>query len=281
MSRVVVATDSVIQHIFFGADDETVAPADAEVSVTVVDGLGRAMPGGTAVEADGVYQFTITTAAHTATVNRLLVTWSAMVEGRQVADTERVDVVGSRYFRLHHLRAGQGLGNTTVFPNSELARARNYVEEFIDDFTEYSWAPAWNSELVAREARGGLRLRRAGVRKIIAASNNLTPIDIAAWSVTGDGTITTGAATVPTAGVTVEYEYGDPECPADLHLAALKLARHVMLSSDSSIPDRARMFQTPTGLFHLDTASENRPTGLPEVDSVLIRRRYGSPHFIA
>jgi len=284
--RAVVSNDTIISHLFYGTDEETVTAATGSVTVAISKADGTTLTGGTATADGDGYTFTLTAAEHTAALQRLKITWSATVAGRAITDVEYVDVIGARYFQLWELRRMKGLNATSQFTNDDLKAVRDSVEEFVDDFTENAWSERYARDTFDANDSTRIHVLNGNVNSIVAVTLAGVAQTLTNWTITSDGLMRTDGDSFASSlqggqELVIEYTWGNEQCPSDLKQAMLKLARHYLLSTDSSIPDRARMMQTQFGMFIMDVASENKPTGLPEVDSVLVRRRYAQPHFIA
>lgn len=276
--RAVKSNDSIITHYFYGADEETLTDADASVTVTVAREDGTALTGGTASTATtGVYTFDLTAATHTDEIDDLTVTWSCDIASAAIVETDIVRVVGGRFFGIATLRAQRGMADTAKYTNAELKDVRDVVEDFIEEFTEQAWVTSYARYTTDGDGSDCLFLPDTDTTTLTSVSVGGTAQTISAWTLSASGRIATGGTTFTTdpAGqnVVVKYEYGAPVLPGDLRRASITLARHILLSTESTIPDRARIMQTEWGMFHLDTANEDHPTGLPEVDAVLVRYR--------
>lgn len=286
--RVLKGNDYKLTHTFYAQDEETATDATGTVTVSVTREDGTVLTGGTVSVNNGTtgqYDFTLTAATHLGELDELSVRWTATVAGRSVSETDLVKVIGARYFSLSELRSIKGLASTTAFPNKLLQQARDIVEEFIDNFTTHAWVPTYKREVFDGDSTGELFLSETHTRRLIKLTINGTAQTTSAWSLSVSGRIRTDGTifiqNIPARqNIVVCYEWGDPFPPLDLKKAALTLARHMLLSTDSSIPDRARMLQTEFGMYQLDTASEDKPTGLPDVDAVLMRYRTQRPGFM-
>lgn len=82
--------------------------------------------------------------------------------------------------------------------------------------------------------------------------------------------------------VTVTYEAGySATPPADVKEQALRATRARLLETadDASMNDRRTSLNTDMGVINFTTAGENRPTGYPTVDEMILgwKRRLASP----
>jgi hypothetical protein len=80
--------------------------------------------------------------------------------------------------------------------------------------------------------------------------------------------------------VVVEYMAGLSAMPSDLTLALAKYIRYLVLNTNSRIPDRATYMATEFGQFRIGQAKDwVAPTGIADVDAVLIRHGTRVPSF--
>lgn len=287
-SRVLKGNDHKLTHTFYAQDEETATDATGNVTVTVVREDGTALTGGTIASNNGTtgqYDFDLTAASHVDELDDLVVTWSATVGGRTVSEHEYVKVVGARYFTISALRALKGLSSTSTFTNTELQSARDIAEDFVENFTEHSFVPVYRREVRDGDGLGYILLEKLSPRRLIEVSVSGTVSTTTDWTINEQGLLrTTGdrftEATPQGHNIVIKYEWGEPGPNLDLQRATLALARYILLNAESSIPDRARLMQTEWAMFHLDTASEEKPTGLPEVDAVLCRYRHEQPGWV-
>lgn len=285
MKRAVVGNDAVLTQYLYAADDETLTDATGDVTVTVAREDGTALTGGTATKTvTGTYTFTLTAATHLTRVDELKVTFSATVSGKTQSHDQYVKVVKGRYFTLAELRAMKGLSSTSTFPNADLATARDIAEDFVEQFCEAAFVPQYRREVVDGDDRDELYLSRLNVRELLSVKLDGSAMTTTGWTVSSSGRIKTDGdvfiCAIAGQNVQVQYEYGSVAPPMDLKNATLKLARALVLSTESAIPDRARMMQTEWGMFQLDVASKDKPTGIPDVDAVLMRYREEQPGWV-
>lgn len=80
-------------------------------------------------------------------------------------------------------------------------------------------------------------------------------------------------------GIVVTYQAGEEECPADVKNAVMWATRDRLLSqTDSSgIDVRKTSVSTDFGVTNYILPGENRPTGYPDLDAVILRRSNSSP----
>lgn len=279
MSRTLVGNDYLVEHTFYAADEETATDVTGVGTVTVTREDGTVLAGGTTTDTGvGTTTFPLTAAVHTTRVDDLTIGYSATVAGRTVSEYEYVKVVGARFFSIALLRAQKGLSNTVVYANADLKWARDVAEDFVEEFTKDAFVPQYRRDIFDGDDGSEMFLSRIGVRSIIGVTIDGVAASTTGWSVSASGRVRTDGdifTSNVTAGqnITVSYSLGRNAPPANLANATVKLARHLLLSLESSIPDRARMMTTEFASYQLDVASEDKPTGIPEIDAVLSRYR--------
>lgn len=304
--RVLKSNAATVSRTFYAADGETpadAAPQSTGVTFTLTRADGTAVTSGTAtyLNSTGAYSAVIP-AQSRLDVMVLVWTVTGIAPGTQTI-TDYVEVSGGSYFDLAELRAMDGLSNTTAYPSAALAGARMAAETLVEDYTRIAWVPRFYREILdgmqytllqgqfrgvdykAMGSSATLQLERTPcmTRKIIGVTLSGVSQDLTGWTLSRWGRLSTGGTVFPpaTAGqnVDVQYEWGHTYPPEDLKIAAKKIARLALLSTKSSIPDRARIMTTEFATFSLSIASEEFPTGMPEVDSVLQQRREWIPRF--
>lgn len=274
-SRILMNTTNTLFVEFYV--NETPTSADAGVTVLVKNPAGATVStGAAALVSVGRYSYEVP-ASSTPTV--YTVSWTGTFGGDPQTITQFYEVVENFMFSLADLRRHDSMADTVRFPTSALQDARDEATDLILHYTKASWGETYQREVVDGDASGWIVLRRHPLRRLLSLSINEAAQTLTQWTASESGVVraknTASPLLVRMGGqnVVVEYSYGYPfAVPRDVQRAALRLARHNLLTLPSSIPDRARMMTTEWGTFQLSTASEEYPTGLPEVDSVL--RRY-------
>jgi hypothetical protein len=263
-------------------EDGTLATADAltDVSVRVLDGTGTEISTGTATEeSTGVYAYTL---QHRDDLDTLTVEFSATLDGMAVAHAERVRMQDRRLVPLSILRSDE---NLSLLDADEFLRVVDAAEDVIADAIEFS--PVVVGSRVSVRSPGALLLRLPGVRY---------PVEVYALEQDGDAVapedvmIEDGGLARPGYGYSdflsggpgnrtpwpaafysAHLAHGLHETPADLQRAATALVKY--LAKHSVYPDRAKRVMTEQTDIWLSSPGPEAPTGLPEVDAVLVRYR--------
>lgn len=222
--------------------------------------------------ATGVYQRALT-AAQTADLNQLTVTWTDSGGGDTVTT---VDIVGGYYFSVQEARASdQTLGGQAAYTDADVIRVRQEVEEECERITGRAFVPRFARAILSGRGTSYVFLPTGDLRSVRQVLNDgtaLTGPEIAGLVLTEHGAIMhdTGVFTLGFGSVVIDYEYGWDSPPADLKRAALTRLRHRLNMAKSGIPDRAVSFtQEGGGTFSVATPGmRGAHTGIPDVDEV-------------
>ena len=280
------AIDTLTAYFYDGGE----APLDkGVVTVTVTSDAGTVLQSGTATNAAGTYTFALTTAS-TVAIDLLTVTWAAVGETL----TQQVEIVGGFYFDLADLRAMNDLSSSTTYPTERLRNARQWIEAVIDQAVDAPFVRRYARDTFnfARDpftTTGNIgidiqpykafTLRQQYAKAILSVSVAgvaLTAPQLAAVTVDPANRI------VRTDGGPWSYGYGVVDvryevavfdvCPADLRDVALQAARWRLIQTDgqSGIPSRATSITNDFGNVQLSTPGARKPTGIPDVDVVIM-----------
>lgn len=265
------ATDTLTAIFYDGG--EAIIDKGA-VTVSVASDTGTVLQAGSATNTVGTYTFGLTTAS-TVALDMLKVTWTAATETL----TSYVDVVGGFYFDLAELRAMQDLTSAVTYPTDRLRGARQWIEDIIDITVGVSFVRRYARDISVQPFRP-FNLRTpyaASLLSLTVGGTAYTAPQLAALSIDPANKIVRspdgGPWTFGYGTIDVRYEAGlTTTCPADLHDAALQAARWRLISTDgaSGIPNRATSLTNQFGNVQLSTAGNRRPTGIPDVDAVIM-----------
>jgi hypothetical protein len=258
--------------------DQDGNPADAVGTVTVdlvrvstgtVLATGRATSD---TSGSGTYTAALT-AAECATLDVIQATWKA---GTTVRATTEHRIVGGFLFSRPQLRAQEGIGSLSTFSDAALDTARDLVTDKFEDCTGVSWVPTFDLyRTVVRARTEVLVLPHRPIRAVRTITMDGTAIDLTTIDVDADAGLIAGR---PFSGeMVIGFEHGYDGPPQDLRDAALQYARFKLLGDTSGISPRARTLANEFGNVTYSTAGRDYPTGLPDVDEVLIRRDHRLP----
>lgn len=270
-SRILISTPATLSASFSDGGEALVDPGT--VTVTILRADGTAVVTGAATTGSGAAARTYDLAAQSR-LDHLTATWTGSSGGRKV--TTRHEVVGAFYADLAEIRALDALGNTSKFPEAALARARWQAEAKFEDATGVAWVPRHDRQVAFGDNTTELLLRWPRPRSLIAVGIDGTAVgDLTVFSLYDTGVIERASGVrwpkgaTASGNVTIEYTHGYDRPTEDLRMAFLQYVRYLILDTTSRIPDRASSYSTEFGTFQLVTAGFNRPTGLPEIDSIL------------
>lgn len=279
--RATVGNDIDIAVTLYVGDTPT--DADTLPTLTLTDGSGASVSHGTVtLTAIGTGSYTARLEA-LSEVDRIDVRWDAVIGGVNVRQTDVLWIDGGYIFELYELRAQPGIEDATAYPIEVLRLARDQVTTLINEYTQTAFVETYDRVVDDGKFSNTFLVPRVPPRRVIGAEVNGTILDTSAYTVDRDGRIRSISAwtsgRTQGQGVIVRYVYGYDHVPADLKRAALRLATQWLRSVDSQIPDRARQMTTQWGTYTLTTASEEYPTGYPDIDSVLRRYAWRLPEF--
>ena len=255
------------------------------MTVGIVDTHGNTIvSSGTATTSSstGVYEVTL---AAQADLKRLITTWSGTFSTAMTFLTQH-EVVGGFYVTPIEVRNMDSIsGETSTFPTADIVESITWATKVIDDYTGASWTYRYQRDVLDGTGTDSIKLTKMFPRKLISVTIDGTALsssernDIALHEsgviVRGDGVF---EFTEPGRKVVVEYEHGvDETPPPDIAWAAKTLARYHLIDQLSRIPDRALSISSEFGNIQLAQPGMNRPTPLPEINTILNRHRHRAP----
>jgi len=268
--------------------------AAAGVTVGVVDADGNVViAAGTAVDevtGTGLLRLTMTP-AQTATVNRLVATWSnidLLGDSLPFAVTSYHEIVGDQLFTLSQARAwaNEALKSEVKYPNRLILEVRDQVAEAFEQVLGFPLGlRAFRDELDG-DSGSVISLSQGRVNRIRAASTRssttwtaFTASELANLYVAPFGRVVREAYGSWGAGYQnyrVAYEAGMQPIAQELRRAGLILLQHWLISSD--LGDRTLSHTDQTGNYTVATPGlRGAYFGLPVVDEALNRYRSHVP----
>jgi hypothetical protein len=269
LERVLKLTPGTLSQQWY-EDGAAVDPGTVTVGITRWDGTvlvaaGAATTGtGTAAR---TYNLTTT---HTATLDRLTVTWTSTLKGTL---TSYVEVVGGFLFGVAELQARLTAGQ---FTTAQVVEMRTTVEMEIESACGCAFAPRYALETLNGNGGTSIMLRPlvTSVRTATVTGTAFTVADLAALTISTTGSVYSPRAwTCGTGNVLIGYEHGFQDTPAGIRQAALILAKTWLTGQRSPIDDRALTFSSNDGgSYSLAVPGRNGSHfGVPEVDAVIDR----------
>jgi hypothetical protein len=183
------------------------------------------------------------------------------------------------YFTTAEFRTLPLMDDSTKYPDDRVAAEQAFVESLIERVCGTSFVGVSTTETLDGNGRDTLTLGAPYVLTIDSVEVGGTLYDageLAAVSFKRPGLLRQPLGGVWPCGrdnVVVTYTAGYSSTPpGDLKAAAMTATRYRVLGNAlaSKVSDRATSFTNEQGQTTLAVAGENRPTGLPEVDAVIL-----------
>jgi len=295
MDQLLRGTAASITAEFRDSNWQLVDPTPATPPVSITDGGGTVVTTGTATKVGtGVYSFLLTP-TQTANLDVYTATWTPTIAGLVNTYTTEFEVVGGFYFSIGEARnfgtAGgdPGMDDQGGIPDQVIVDVRSLVQERFEREAATAFVPRgartvvdgdpWNpSRIVLRRPETAAPVNRVRkVNSVVIDSVPLTGPQMAGMSVYSDeGIIQSVNASFFGFGyrnIAVWYEYGYDQCPLPVKRAALVYARYLLLSNnqDNRQISATNEMNDSGGVTQAHGPGRFRPTGLPDVDSVLWR----------
>jgi hypothetical protein len=264
---------------------ETATDADGSVTVGIVDEAGATVvAAGTSTTRTGLGEYAYTLAAQS-DLKRLTVTWSG-TWGTAMSFVTASEVVGAVYTTPAEVRGMSSIsGETDTFTAADVVEAITYATTIIDDYAGASFVQRYHRDVLNGTSTDTIRVSAMFPETLLSATIDGTALssskldEIALFE---DGTLVRKSDvwtfTNPGAKVLIEYEAGaSTTAPTDIRWAARTLARYHLLEQVSRIPDRAISVQSEFGQIQLAQPGMNKPSPLPDVNTVLNRHRHRGP----
>jgi hypothetical protein len=271
--RVLVDTPATLTAVFYVGETPT-DPGGATATVTITRPDSTVLVTAGVATRTGAGTFTYPLGAQAA-MTRLKAVWTG-TDLRKV--TTWVDVAGGVYAELAEIRALQGLEDTVAYPTAALESARAKAETLFEDETGMAWVPRYGRTAAVGDGTCVLLLEHYTPRVLTSVTIDGTAVaDLTAFDLEAYGGLTWTGTFTSEARVVVEYSHGQDAPPEDLRHAALRYVRHLVLGAESVVDERALSITNQAGqTIQLATASQRRPTGLPDVDAILNRHDHRS-----
>jgi hypothetical protein len=278
-------TGALLSQTFY-ADEEPV-DADGAVTVTVTTADGTVVSTGPATSAgtgSGEYVYSL---APRSVLGLLTLTWAGVFSAVAQSLTSTVEVVGGFYVALAEIRALPGMADTGKYPTADLVKARQWFETRFEEHTGMAFVPRAATDRLSGRC-STLMLPHWPVRSIIAVRSYTSPTvnvaftvdELADLLVDSGGMVQRYSTGWWPLDVEVDYEHGQQAPPADVKDAGLVAIREKLLEDVSGARgNRQFSVATQDGIVRSSTPGDDRPFGLPVVDSVAndYRSRYRVP----
>jgi len=197
--------------------------------------------------------------------------------------------VALEYFSESELRALPQMSDTIVYTSARIDAAGAWAVTTFEEFCGTAFIPRSYTELFdgsrANRANRGLVLTKRRATAVTALKQDgiaFTAPELLELKLDGGVVKRLPAGSyVPqewnwgTGNIEATYTYGFAQVPGDVKEAALQATRARLLGTNSNadFDDRRTSMTTEMGTVNFVIAGEDRPTGYPEVDAVLLRYR--------
>ncbi|MFE0648551.1 hypothetical protein ACFVZH_08195 [Streptomyces sp. NPDC059534] len=257
-----------LTHTFLDDESPLTVPA---VSVTVRDATGETVYTVDATSSGDEWAATLPVQPE----GVYTVAWQA---GQVATDTTSFEVVGGHLFTLPEARrSDMDLADTVRFPTAELKHYRDTVAGEFETITARSFVPRTARIEVESDGSSSLYLGHFDVSALKAVDGPSGALDPSGWTVSPSGFLKAPFELRDGDRYRIAFRYGFAQVPEDVKRAGLLRLRSLLTAERSGIPDRATAFVAAEGgNFTLATPGRNGyETGIPEVDAVLKRYKYG------
>jgi hypothetical protein len=272
------AANAFVRVVLVDGDGEPFTPSTTPTVVVTNDSGTTLAIGAVSAIAPAVaggYQVALTVPpALPATITAV---WS--VSAVVVARTTHL-VVGGRLVNRADLRRRRGVTDKGLWPDLRLDMAIDEADAVTEDCTGVAWFPRHQTfTLSTAEVRWvggrsvcgyrGIRVPRLrSLRSLTAVTSLGVPYTLPTPIIDGDFI---AVAASPDLTITASVIHGADGAPSDLRQAMLTYAAYRMLGESNNISPRATGMSTDSGTISFARQSTKAPTGLPDVDSVLMR----------
>lgn len=272
-----------------------VVTVTAPVTVTILGCDGQQVYSGAPTIAAGVLTATVPVAS-LASLDTYSVVWTGTASGVASSWTTRVELCGGHLFETAELRAWFAeFCDPTKFSEATLRAARVSAEQRFERACRVAFVPRggrWSGYAKgypmpigygigydAGNVRLDLRVNRLRrVRSVALDGAAMAQSDLSNLRVFEWGAIDRAPGDYWLNGqfVEVAYEHGYDFPPGPVSTATMLLARDYLVRS--ALASRATVEATDVGFFRLSVAGPGRPTGIPEVDTVIAEFGRRRPH---
>jgi hypothetical protein len=275
VQRVLRNTQATLEVVFYSGGVATDADGAVTADITRADGTVFASGAATTHGATGHYTYTL---APQTNLEYFTLVWNGTFGAVAQKITTHTEIVGAFYAPLNDIRAMKGLSSTTDFPNATLEEARQWFEDFAEQFCGRAFVPRFARDLLQGDGTDTLMLLHTEPRSIISCKvAGVAQTGLTTWSLYPTGVVVrdTGLFSVATRNirnVEIQYEHGLDEPDLELRQAALRAIQYRLLGDSLGLPAEAIAGGVDVRAPTFPNAGQGRPTGIPEVDEVLMSR---------
>ena len=271
--RVLRNTRRMLRQVFLVGTTPTDAIGSVLVDVIRADGSVLEDDAVATKPATGTYEYDLDPQPD---LDRLRLLWRGTFSGAEQTRGTYCDIADAFWVSLADIRAVPSLTNETSYPNEKLAEARIWFEDKAELFIGRAYVPRFGHEVIDGSGSDTIFLDHLNIRTLLYVKvGGVAQSGMDDWDLYRSGKVVRSSGIFASGSLNVEvgFEYGLDEPDADLRQAALTAIRARLLGDRSGIPERAVTMTTDVGGFTLTLAGKDRPTGIPDVDAVLLDRR--------
>jgi len=250
----------------------TNADGAVTVDITRADGTAFATGASTSNPSTGVYRYVL---APQANLEYFTLVWTGTFGGVVQKLTSHAEIVGAFYAAIADIRAMKGLADTGAFPNPLLEEARQWFEDFAESFCGRALVPRFALDKLDGDGTDTIRLSHIEPRAILACKDaGVAQTGTATWALYPTGRVVRDVGSFGDAvrNVEIQYEYGADEPDLELRQAALRAIQYRLLGDQLGLPAEAIAGGVDVRGPTFAGVGTSRPTGIPEVDEVLMNR---------
>lgn len=182
------------------------------------------------------------------------------------------------YFTLPELRALPDVDDAVAYPDARCEAAAAHIVGIIEREVGTAFIPRTITDEVHDGGSNRVHLRRGYVIDVTSAKEDGVTVTDTLYATKGGDLLRLVGTTPQTwavgyGNVKVTYRYGySLTPPSDVKEMALKGTRAHLLATaaDVAMDDRRTSLSTDMGVLTFTVAGENRPTGYPEVDAMIL-----------
>lgn len=282
-TRVLRTQKAVLTASFFVGETASVTAAAPVVTVTRLDGTAVENGNATGPDSNNAYSYTF---GGRDVVDLLVVTWTGTVAGDAMVLTDSIEIVGGFLFSIAQGRAVDPvLTSTTKFPTADLIDFRTQTEDECERICGQAFVPRFRRFTTNGLGQVALMMPDALIRTIRSVKVGNVTFDAPTTALVGysdAGMIYLSQGWIPGVppgikNITIEYEYGWDQPPADIYRASRIRFKSIAMQSRSPLSDRAeRVVQVDqSGGTVVYGSPSIEKVGIPEVDAAY--GRYPSP----
>jgi hypothetical protein len=275
MDRILQGTGATIE-VALTVDGTASNPTPDSATVTVTNAAGTVLVADTAATDTGTGEFSYNlTPTETVDLDLLTAVWTYERDGNTETATTRHEIVGGFTFTTGELNA-RLTDTTSTYTNAQLADARTYAEQFIEDRINIALVPRFDTHRGTASGTG-FRIPRHGLRAIrwantysLGVATALTASELLALE--ADAGVVYGSWPSGLRAVEIGYEHGEDSPSPEAKEAALAVAAQRLVQGP--VDDRATQRASEFGPVNLATPGLfGSYTGIPFVDEFINAHR--------